>query len=68
MLGICLAFQNLKHGEKYKEAIQTDNFRVSLVDDVKWAELCGALKVREWLTVLDMIALFPNKKFSIYYF
>lgn len=39
-----IAFQNLKHGEKYKEAIQTDNFRVSLVDDVKWAELCGALK------------------------
>ncbi|OQV14754.1 Glycerol-3-phosphate dehydrogenase [NAD(+)], cytoplasmic [Hypsibius exemplaris] len=38
-----IAFRNRK-GSAYRDAIQTENFRVSLINDVAFAELSGALK------------------------
>ena len=32
-------------GKVYKKLFQTPNFRVSVVNDVKTVEICGALKV-----------------------
>lgn len=33
-------------GKMYRDLIQTDYFRVVVVDDVEAVEVCGALKVR----------------------
>ena len=35
-----------RQGSAYRDAVQTENFRVSLIHDVAFAELSGALKVR----------------------
>jgi len=39
-----IAFRDKTKGTYYKDAIQTENFRVSLIQDVSFAELSGALK------------------------
>lgn len=42
-------------GKMYRDLIQTDYFRVVVVDDVEAVEVCGALKVRieGWITHLS---------------
>ncbi|XP_055337972.1 glycerol-3-phosphate dehydrogenase 1-like protein [Paramacrobiotus metropolitanus] len=39
-----IAFKNVEHGRLFRDAIQTENFRVTVVNDVANAELSGALK------------------------
>lgn len=47
MFKICiyLGCRDQKLGQTLKDIIQTDYFRVSVVDDVEAVEICGALKV-----------------------
>jgi glycerol-3-phosphate dehydrogenase len=40
-----LGCRDKKIGQILKDVIQTDYFRVSVVDDVEAVEACGALKV-----------------------
>lgn len=40
-----LGCKDKKIGQILKDVIQTDYFRVSVVDDVEAVEVCGALKV-----------------------
>lgn len=40
-----LGSRDQKVGQTLKDLIQTDYFRVSVVDDVEAVEVCGALKV-----------------------
>lgn len=41
----CLGCRDKKIGQILKDVIQTDYFRVCVVDDVEAVEICGALKV-----------------------
>lgn len=41
-----LGCRNKTVGSLLKNVIQTDYFRVNVVDDVEAVEVCGALKVR----------------------
>uniref|UniRef100_A0A4D5RAM0 Glycerol-3-phosphate dehydrogenase [NAD(+)] n=1 Tax=Scolopendra viridis TaxID=118503 RepID=A0A4D5RAM0_SCOVI len=36
--------RSTEHGQTFKELIQTDYFRITVVDDVETVEICGALK------------------------
>lgn len=38
--------RDVEVGKMYRDLIQTDYFRVVVVDDVEAVEVCGALKVR----------------------
>ena len=41
----CPGCKNEQHGALLKELMQTDNFRVTVVEECDVVEICGALKV-----------------------
>lgn len=45
MLSLFLGCKNKAHGALLKELMQTNNFRVTVVEEYDVVEICGALKV-----------------------
>lgn len=45
---VCLGCKNKSHGPLLKELMQTNNFRVTVVEEYDVVEICGALKV-SWM-------------------
>lgn len=49
-MNYCVGCKDKEIGALFRDFIQTDYFRVVVVDDVDTVEVCGALKVLQTLT------------------
>lgn len=52
--------KNKSHGALLKELMQTNNFRVTVVEEYDVVEICGALKVMFYFVLQDTTACRRN--------
>lgn len=65
----CTGCKDKKLGVILRDMIQTDYFRVVVVDDVDTVEVCGALKViKRNDLILQILITYANQKVFIIFF